>query len=145
VAARAETDDKRRIVVCYDGSAESARALARVVEIALAVPSEVTIVSVAGPIYEELPYTGYTDPIEEETHHTLLDDAARSLKAHGLTSTTLEPVGDTVPAILRAARDTRADMIVVGSRHRSLIRRLLFGSVSGELAVEAPFDVLVVH
>jgi nucleotide-binding universal stress UspA family protein len=36
-------------------------------------------------------------------------------------------------------------MIVVGSRHRSLIRRLLFGSVSGELAVEAPFDVLVVH
>jgi nucleotide-binding universal stress UspA family protein len=34
---------------------------------------------------------------------------------------------------------------VVGSRHRGLIKRLLFGSVSAELVVEAPCDVLVVR
>jgi nucleotide-binding universal stress UspA family protein len=34
---------------------------------------------------------------------------------------------------------------VVGSRHRGVARRLLFGSVSGEVFVEAPCDVLVVR
>ena len=145
MAAQGETREKRRILVCYDGSGESARALSRAAEIASAVPSEVTVVSVADPIYGEPPYTGYADPIEEERHGTLLDNASRSLSAHGVTAATLEPVGDTVPAILEAARETRADLIVVGCRHRPVIRRLLFGSVGGELAVEAPFDVFVVH
>lgn len=136
---------KRRILVCYDGSAESRRALARAAEIASAVPSELTVVSVAEPIYGEPPYTGYADPIEEERHRTLLANAARALRSHGISAATVEPVGDTAPAILESARETRADLIVVGSRHRSAIRRLLFGSVSRELVVEAAFDVLVVH
>jgi len=46
--------------------------------------------------------------------------------------------------VVETAGEMRADLIVVGSRHRSLIERLLFRSVSGELVVEAPCDVLVV-
>ena len=46
---------RRRILLCYDGSAEAKHALAleRVGEIASAVPSQVTVVSVAEPIYEQ--------------------------------------------------------------------------------------------
>jgi nucleotide-binding universal stress UspA family protein len=105
VTAAGEAPGKRRILVCYDGSPESERALERVAEVASGVPSEVTVVSAAEPIYRQAPYTGYADPAEA----------------------------------------TDADLIVVGSRHRGVVRRLLLGSVSGELVVEASSDVLVVR
>lgn len=137
--------EERRILVCYDGSAESQRALARAADIAAAGASEVTVVSVAEPLYPMRPYTGYADPAEDELHRRLLDDATHTLARDGITAATLEPVGRTAEAIVDAARDTRADLIVVGTRHRRLIERLLFGSVSGQLVVEAPCDVLVVR
>jgi nucleotide-binding universal stress UspA family protein len=135
----------RRILVCYDGSAESDRALARTADIASAGASEVTVVSVAEPLYPMRPYTGYADPAEEELHRRQLDEARRTLARDGIAAATLEPIGHTAEAIIDAARETSADLIVVGTRHRRLLERLLFGSVSGELVVEAPCDVLVVR
>jgi nucleotide-binding universal stress UspA family protein len=145
VTAAGGAPRKRRILVCYDGSPESERALERVAEVASAVPSEVTVVSVAEPIYGHAPYTGYADPAEEEAHRRLLERATRRLVGYGVAAATVVPARETVVAILEAARETGADLIVVGSRHRGVVRRLLFGSVSGELVVEASSDVLVVR
>ena len=141
---------RRRILLCYDGSAEAKHALERVAEIAAVVPSRVTVVSVADPIYPDPPYTGYADPSEEQTHRRLLEEAAEDLRGRGVDATTVEQVGQPAGrlpppvAILDAARDG-ADLVAVGSRHRGLIKRLLFGSVSAEVVVEAPCDVLVVR
>ena len=135
---------KRRILVCFDGSPESERALDRAAEVASAVPSEVTVISVAEPLYGNPPYTGYADPAEEEAHRRLLTWATQRLAGHGVACSTLEPAGQPVDAIVKMARDTEADLVVVGSRHRGVARRLLFGSVSQELSAEAPCDVLVV-
>src|SRR5512132_3603087 len=145
MTAESEANRKRRILVYYDGSAESTRALDRVVEIASVVPSDVTVVSVAEPLYPAAPYTGYADPIEEERHRRLLENAARSLEAHGIAAEVVEPTGKTADAILEAARDGRAQLIVVGSRQRRLVRHLLFDSLADELVVEAAADVLVVR
>ena len=134
----------RRILLCYDGSAEAKHALERVGEIASVVPSRVTVVSVADPIYSDPPYTGVADPGEEQTHRRLLEEAAEDLRRGGVEATTVEQVGHPAVAILDAARDG-ADLVVVGSRHRGLIKRLLFGSVSAEVVVETPCDVLVVR
>ena len=135
---------RRRILLCYDGSAEAKHALDRVGEIASAVPSQVAVVSVAEPIYNEPRYAGLVDPGEEQSHRRLLEEAAEELRGRGVDATTAEQVGQPAAAILDAARDG-ADLVVVGSRHRGLIKRLLFGSVSAELVVEAPCDVLVVR
>jgi nucleotide-binding universal stress UspA family protein len=135
---------RRRILLCYDGSAEAKHALDRVGEIASVVPCRLTVVSVAEPIYPNPPYTGYADPSEEQAHRRLLEQAAEDLRGQGLDTTTLEPVGDPAAAILDAARDG-ADLVVVGSRHRGLIKRLLFRSVSAEVIGEAPCDVPVVR
>lgn len=143
-SARQAVQPRRRILLCYDGSAEARRALERVGEIASVVPSRVTVVSVAEPIYPNPPYTGYADPGEEQAHRRLLEEAAEDLRGQGVDTTTLESVGDPAAAILDAARGG-ADLVVVGSRHRRLIKRLLFGSVSAEVVVEAPCDVLVVR
>jgi nucleotide-binding universal stress UspA family protein len=145
LTAAPDTREAKRILVCYDGSAESDRALARAAEIALAGTCEVTVISVAEPLYPMRPYTGYADPGEEELHRRLLDDASRTLARDGIAAATLEPIAQTTDAIVEAARETRADLIVVGTRHRRLIERLLFGSVSGRLVAEAPCDVLVVR
>jgi nucleotide-binding universal stress UspA family protein len=143
-SARQATVPRRRILLCYDGSAEAKHALERVGEIASVVPSRVTVVSVAEPIYSNPPYTGYADPGEEQAHRRLLEEAAQDLRDRGVDTTTLAPVGAPAAAILDTARDG-ADLVVVGSRHRGLIKRLLLGSVSAEVVVEAPCDVLVVR
>jgi nucleotide-binding universal stress UspA family protein len=145
VTAAGEAPGKRRILVCYGGSPESERALERVAEVASAVPSEVTVVSAAEPIYRQAPYTGYADPAEEEAHRRLLEEATKRLAGYGIAAGTMAPAGEAVAAILEAARATDADLIVVGSRHRGIVRRLLLGSVSGELVVAASSDVLVVR
>jgi nucleotide-binding universal stress UspA family protein len=88
---------------------------------------------------------GYADPAEEEAHRRLLAGATRKLAGRGIACETVEPAREPVDAIVEAARETGADLIVVGSRHHGVARRLLFGSVSGELFVEAPCDVLVVR
>jgi hypothetical protein len=72
-SARQAIVPRQRILLCYDGSAEARRALERVGETASVVPSRVTVVSVADPVYPDPPYTGYADPGEEQTHRRLLD------------------------------------------------------------------------
>ena len=53
--------------------------------------------------------------------------------------------GEVVEAILRAADDENADLIVVGSNDKGFLQRLLGGSVSQELARKAPRPVLIVR
>lgn len=131
------------IVVCYDGSPEAERALARVAEFATGV--RVAVISVADPIYRTPPFTGYADPGEAAEHRRLLGEATRKLAGYGIEATAVERTGDPADAIVEAAREAEADLIVVGTRHRGILERLLIGSVSGELVVEAPCDVLVVR
>jgi nucleotide-binding universal stress UspA family protein len=139
------SDGARRILLCYDGSVEARKGLDRVAELAAAVPSRVTVLSVAEPLYHERPFTGYADPREEQEHRRLLDDALEELRRRGVHAESAEASGDTADSIVEAARERGADLVVVGSRHRKLVERLLFGSVSAEVVVDAPCDVLVVR
>ena len=138
-------DARRSILLCYDESEEAKRALARVVELAAVVPSRVTVISVAQPLYRNPPWTGYADPKEEQDHRRLLEDVLVELRRQGIEAAAIEPVGDAAQSIVQAAHDQHADLVVVGSRHRGLVERLILGSVSAEVVVEAPCDVLVVR
>jgi nucleotide-binding universal stress UspA family protein len=53
--------------------------------------------------------------------------------------------GEVVEAILRAADDGDADVIVVGTNDKGFLQRLLSGSVSQELARKAARPVLIVR
>lgn len=145
MAATSDAERKRRILVYYDGSAESTRALDRAAEIASSVASDVTLVSVAEPLYPAAPYTGYADPMEEDRHRHLLESASRSLAARGIAAEAVEPSGETAQAILDVARERQVQLIVVGSRQRELVRHLLFDRLADELVAQAEADVLVVH
>ncbi|HVP74390.1 MAG TPA: universal stress protein [Gaiellaceae bacterium] len=136
---------RRGILLCYDDSTEAEHALERVAEIAATVPSRVTVVSVAEPTYQKGPFTDAADSIEAEMHSRLLEKAIWALSDHGIAAATLQPTGAPATSIVDIARQIGADLVVVGSRHRGLVRRLLFGSVSADVVADAPCDVLVVR
>ena len=135
----------RRILVCYDGSPESERALMRAVELASAVPVRVTVVSVADSLYPMCKWTDEVDPSEEKEHRRLLERATRALADNGIEAATVEPVGAVADQIVELARETDADLVVVGTHHHGIVKRLLLRSVSEEVVADARCDVLVVR
>lgn len=76
----------------------------------------------------------------EEAIGSILKEARRSrFRATGLLLT-----GKPEKAIARAARKHRADVVVVGTRGRTGLPRLLLGSVAARIIAEAPCPVLAV-
>lgn len=69
---------------------------------------------------------------------------ARIRRRVGLEGESLVPVGPAADAILGAAERLSCCLIVVGSRHRTGLRRALLGSVAETVAREATTSVLVV-
>jgi nucleotide-binding universal stress UspA family protein len=152
----------RTIVVGYDGTGESERALARAAELARALTARLIVVSV-GRVQlvitadSVLPAgaTGVPVPIEprpvppqpdEPDEAAILRDRARGLLAqHDVDVEYVSELGDPAERLLEVADEREADMIVVGSRERSFIERLLGGAIDEKLARKAHRDVLLVH
>ena len=120
----------RRIVVGYDGSDSSRRALDRAAALA-GYGTALTVVSVAAD--------GAT------TGSEVLASARDHLLAQLVDATDVQPIGDAAEQLVSAARAYDADVVVVGRRGGNLIRRLMMGSVSAKVVRHAPCDVLVVQ
>lgn len=71
-------------------------------------------------------------------------DIVGRARASGVAATYLIWEGDPAESILEASASESADVIVLGSRRRTDLRRLLLGSVSSEVARRAPCEVIVV-
>ena len=134
--------EKPRILVAYDGSDASRRALERVTRFMR--EADVALVTVARPIYRDPPYTGYADPKDEEEQRQLLFAARDVLARSGIAATGFAPVGDPADEILAAARGFDAELIVIGARSLGTVGRLVLGSVSTKVMHESDADVLVV-
>ena len=68
----------------------------------------------------------------------------RQARDAGVRATFLIWEGDPAEAILEASRSEDADVIVLGSRPRLNVRRLILGSVSTEVSRRATCEVVVV-
>lgn len=63
---------------------------------------------------------------------------------HGTGITVHTPEGSPGEEIVRVAADVHADLIVLGAHEKSLVRRLLVGSVSGYVIENSPVSTLIV-
>jgi nucleotide-binding universal stress UspA family protein len=90
------------------------------------------------------PYTVSPDQIKElETAATgRLEDSLTQLNVRGHTLVTNGRAGT---ALIEAASERNADLIVVGTVGRTGLRRALLGSVAEKVAKEAPCSVLIVR
>jgi nucleotide-binding universal stress UspA family protein len=136
----------KTIVLGYDGTDASARALERAGDIAAAFGSSVIVTSVSGTMGGAVHAGGSADPTDPpEAHESLLDDATKSLSARGIQAESVLALGHPGEAIVELAEERSADLIVVGTREPGFFERLLGHSVSGSVQRHAHCDVLIVH
>jgi nucleotide-binding universal stress UspA family protein len=135
----------RRIVVGFDGSDHSRKALERAAD--LASEAELTVVCAAGisELSRHAPGEVPLEPKDVEARAAALAEARSYLEGRGTAARYVEGHGSPADVIVDEAEDRGADLIVVGTRGLHAGKRLLLGSVSTKVVHHAPCDVLVVR
>ena len=136
----------KTIVIGYDDTEPSKRALERALELAKAFGASLVVTSVAPVASGGGRSMGALDPTDlPADHREELAHARAVIESAGVAAEYVLGVGGTADAIVEAAEEHAADLIVVGTREPGFTQRLLGHSVSGEVAREAHCDVLIVH
>jgi nucleotide-binding universal stress UspA family protein len=117
----------RRIMVAYDGSDASVRALDAAADL-VGYGSTLAVVTVQ---------TRFVDG-------ATVSAAREQLLRRHVEARYFEPSGEPAEQLVETAKELGADLIVVGRRSQSQLRALL-GSVSARVVRRAPCDVLVVR
>lgn len=125
----------KTIVVAYNESDPSERAIERAGELARLYGATLVVTSVVPVVIEATPSESGPE----------LRKAGSYLREQGIEAELVEAIGDPAEAIVLVAERHEADLIVVGTREPSLVERLLGHSVSEQVQRRAHCDVLIVH
>jgi nucleotide-binding universal stress UspA family protein len=137
------------IVVGTDGSPSADAAVRRAIEIAKGSGAPVHLVTAFPdvPTYREtITSSAKAEPIDlRQVAESVLAREARPLEDEGVGVMTHAREGDPAEVLIEVAQEQDADLIVVGARGLSGLKRFLLGSVSSKLSHHAPVSVLVVR
>jgi nucleotide-binding universal stress UspA family protein len=148
-----------RILVALDGSELAEGILPHVEALGRALGSTLIVARATTPperVIAELnagavlPAAGIIDPepiieAEREEADAYLAAVAERLRANGQRVQTERPSGPAADAILRLADEVNADLIAMTTHGRTGLRRLVFGSVAGEVVHRSTRPLLVVR
>jgi nucleotide-binding universal stress UspA family protein len=109
---------------------------------ALCLVSVVILPPAAGPV-QTVPTEPYPD-LEKERHEQLVKLARKRIPA-AVRYETLVVNGYPADAVLKAARDLDADLIVMGTHGRTGLSHLVLGSVAEQVLRESQIPVLTAH
>lgn len=116
----------RKILLCYDGTAEGRRALRQGAEVAMAMKSQAYLLAICRNLIATSVPEGVTPELvscEEDTAKTLLHEGVQWLEDHGVASQGSLVYGDPLVHIPKVAERIGADLVVVGYRYRSKLAR----------------------
>lgn len=141
-----------RILIGVDDSPHSRAAVDFVKRMPWGSQTKVIVVSVARPVvaaYAEIPMSAAVPFVEMtesvvQAHQEIAAKCEDTLKSASFATEAKVIEGDPRTALVEAARDQRADLVVVGSHGRSGIAKLILGSVASHVVTHAPCSVLVV-
>jgi len=133
-----------------DFSETAEQAEAQAVALARALGAEVVLLHVAveTPLYSEGGLGFETQKIYDAQRtwaEETLEARTAAIRAQGVTARWLRRSGVPFEAIVAAATEERADVIVMGTHGRSGLNRLLLGSVADRVIRLAPCPVLAVR
>ncbi len=126
----------QKIVVAYDDPGSAT--LERAAELAEAVGAELIVTNVTAPV--ETDAAGALEAAQRK-----LDEARRRIGGRDLPIEFVPIAGTPGESIVKLAHERHADLIVVGTRKKGFMERLVEGSVNQEVLRRASCDVLVVH
>jgi nucleotide-binding universal stress UspA family protein len=146
----------RTIVVGTDGSSTADRAvdvaggLARVCGAAVHVvtasrPVRATVMAGAAAMAPPLPSPAWLGDDERVAAEEVVRRAGERLAQAGVSASAVARLGEPADALLAMAEEVEADLIVVGNRGMTGMRRYLLGSVADRVAHHAPCSVHIAH
>jgi len=148
MAADALPSTMKRVLVAYDGSAQSEAALEHALE---AFPdAELHVVTVVDPAEATYASTEELPAISEAWYDEAIDSAEDILATAREQAGDREILTDTVVgrpgrSIVEYAEDEDVDQVVTGSHGRTGVSRLLLGSVAETIVRRSPVPVTVVR
>jgi nucleotide-binding universal stress UspA family protein len=131
-----------KMVIGYDGSDHSRRALRIAIDLAKKYGSEVLVVTVID--VSTVPGDPNAIRIVSETANQVVAEASEILSREGIPHRTFVRQGDPSTEIVKVAEENKADLVVVGSRGLSSLKRIILGSVSQGVLNRSKIPVLVV-
>lgn len=135
----------RRVLLAVDQRTAAKGSVDEALRLAALEHAELIVLSVLEPSNLHLP-GGLTRRVDQERDR--LETGARAIvgraREAGLSATYLIWEGDPAETILEASYAEGADVIVLGSRPRTDLRRILHGSVSDYVTRTASCEVVVV-
>jgi nucleotide-binding universal stress UspA family protein len=139
----------RHILVPLDGSRLAATAVPYAVILARAADARISLLAVVEPLSEHAGLPSAAAREEDERHVTestaYLESVATSLRAHGLTVTTVVRHGNPASEILAASEDGGCSLIVMSTHGRTGLERVRTGSVAQHVLRHAIIPTLVVR
>jgi nucleotide-binding universal stress UspA family protein len=139
-------DMYNKILVAFDGSAPSIRALQHASKLAESVnANKLTIVHIKERIHLQQPvFSVDLDALIEEENRDILSEAHNHLTQSGIPYEAYGVEGTASKKIIEYARDNQQDVIVIGSRGKGFVKETFLGSVSHEVAQSAECPVIIV-
>lgn len=139
----------KKILVAVDGSEAARHALAMATDLAQRYGAELTIATVVEPVFvPPEPYgfqSGALEAANREYAQRVVAQALEDARKGGVEAKTQILVGAPADLIVDAGESMGVDLIVIGSRGRQAVARVLLGSVSDRVAHLARRPVLIVH
>lgn len=135
----------KKMMVAYDGSAGSQKALAWAVDLAIKLKSDVVVLSVVKPP-EFSPSMDEVDEFYsdgERYYRPLLEKAVKYGAGEGMVLETEILHGHPAESIVRYAYDRQADLIVMGTRGMGGFKSLIIGSVAQKVVTYSKIPVVV--
>lgn len=135
----------RNILLAYDGSPDGCEALNQVTMLASMSGATVRLLAVidTSPAMLQLEGMSFVPEIEHSEVEQMLDEAEKRLRRAGCTATNDVKHGDPAEQIVVSARESHADLIVLGHRDQGMLARWLNGSVGASILHSPPCSVLV--
>lgn len=137
-----------KVVLTTDGSQNAEQSIRWFSHLPLCKAGELMVVTVAGRAASSI-YSAELDEElgkrEREYADRAFERAARILSEAGCQAVHCPRIGHAADEIVQFAKESDADLVVMGAKGHSIFAKILIGSTSDSVATHAPCSVLVVR